>query len=86
MHGDNLSYADTFEKALRIIDPRRKATVADASAKARGRKEDLKRAHPPGKTGIENYLRLQGEGRFPEAAKELIQLREALQRLVRQAE
>jgi uncharacterized membrane protein (UPF0182 family) len=62
MYGDNLSYADTFEKALRVIDPRREATVADVSANARGRKDDLKRADPPGKTGIRELFTPAGRG------------------------
>jgi hypothetical protein len=35
------------------------------------------------KQAFDNYLRLQGEGRFVEAAKELARLREALQELAK---
>jgi hypothetical protein len=38
------------------------------------------------KQAFDNYLRLQGEGRFVEAAKELSQLRETLQQLAKQLE
>jgi hypothetical protein len=38
------------------------------------------------KQAFDNYLRLQGEGRFAEAAKELTRLQESLQRLAKELE
>ena len=38
------------------------------------------------KQAFDNYLRLQGQGRFVEAAKELTRLQESLQRLAKELE
>jgi uncharacterized membrane protein (UPF0182 family) len=87
MHGDNLSYAETFDKALQglLTEAGKKPPPALALG--------LKREKIPSKElvsqangAFKNYLRLQGEGRFAEAAKELTQLQEALQQLSKQNE
>jgi uncharacterized membrane protein (UPF0182 family) len=87
MHGDNLSYANTFEKALQgLLTQEEKRPSPMPAQTLAGEKMISRELIRQAKQAFENYLRLQGEGRFPEAAKELIQLREALQRLARQAE
>jgi hypothetical protein len=81
MHGDKVSYAETFERALAGLigpspDDRPVATtgevaVADATI-------DLARA---ANEAFARYLQLQGEGRFAEAAMQLDRLQSALQQL-----
>jgi uncharacterized membrane protein (UPF0182 family) len=87
MHGDNLSYAETFDKALQglLIEAGKKPPPTLAPGLKRGKvafEELISQAND----AFKNYLRLQGEGRFAEAAKELSQLQEALQQLAKQNE
>lgn len=82
MHGDNLSYAETFDTALQGLfsgNGRQQPPGLAAQFVA----EDL-----PGGTLIsqanqafESYLQFQGEGRFIEAARELEKLQQALAQL-----
>ena len=77
MHGDNLSYAETFEEALaglfdgvpvpRPATPALSESVRDLAQRAG--------------SAFERYLQLQVEQRFQEAAVELETLRETLQQL-----
>ena len=82
MHGDDLSYAETFEAALEgLFDG--VARVAPGAPVAGGSlAEQALRANQV----FEHYLRLQGEGRFAEAGGELERLHELLQRLAAEAE
>jgi uncharacterized membrane protein (UPF0182 family) len=75
MHGDHLSYAETFEAALEglFLDRARAAPATPDASPA----DQARRANE----AFESYLRLQGEGRFSEAGRELERLRELLQRL-----
>ena len=87
MHGDNLSYAETFDKALQgLLTKEVKKPTALLPGGAGGKKIALRELILQAKQAFDNYLRLQGEGRFVEAAKELTRLREALQQLARQHE
>jgi len=83
MHGDDLSYAETFEAALEGLfeeDAPAVAPIRDAGAPAPvpelGRRANA---------AFESYLRLQGEGRFEEAGRELERLQALLQRLAEPA-
>jgi uncharacterized membrane protein (UPF0182 family) len=82
MHGDNLSYAETFETALQGLTKVGKKPPLTAAKGEKIPNELILQANE----AFKNYLRLQGEGRFVEAAKELTQVREALQQLARQIE
>ncbi len=87
MHGDNMSYAESFDKALQGLltkDVKRPSPLP--GQRFAGEKIISKEQIRQAKQAFENYLRLQGEGRFAEAAKELTQLREALQQLANQIE
>jgi hypothetical protein len=52
----------------------------------RGEKVAVQELILQAKKAFDDYLRLQGEGRFVEAAKELTRLRQALQQLADQRE
>jgi uncharacterized membrane protein (UPF0182 family) len=85
MHGDNLSYAQTFEKALQGLLVREgKRPPPLLAGKINGERVAVKQLILQANDAFKNYLRLQGEGRFVEAGKELTQLKEALQQLAGQ--
>jgi uncharacterized membrane protein (UPF0182 family) len=78
MHGDHLSYADTFEAALEgLLEAAAGAAPVAAPTAPASLSEQARSANE----AFESYLRLQGEGRFSEAGRELERLRELLQRL-----
>jgi uncharacterized membrane protein (UPF0182 family) len=87
MHGDNLSYAKTFDEALQgLLTPEGKKAPPMLPGGVSGEKIAVKELILQAKQAFDDYLRLQGEGRFVEAAKELTRLRQALQQLVDQHE
>ena len=87
MHGDNLSYAETFEKALQgLLTEAGKKPPPALALGLKGEKIPLKELISQANEAFKNYLRLQGEGRFDDAAKELTRLQEALQQLAKQLE
>ena len=87
MHGDNLSYAETFEKALQgLLTEAGKKPPPALALGLKGEKIPLKELIFQANEAFKNYLRLQGEGRFDDAAKELTRLQEALQQLAKQLE
>jgi hypothetical protein len=81
-----LSYAETFDKALQglLAEAGRKPSFAAPGLK--GERIPLKELISRANEAFRNYLRLQGEGRFAEAANELTRLQEALQQLAKQLE
>jgi uncharacterized membrane protein (UPF0182 family) len=85
MHGDNLSYAQTFDEALEGLfapgaaKPVTRPTEAPAAA---GTRELINQAAQ----AFDSYLRLQAEKKFPEAAAELETLQDALERLAAEDE
>ena len=87
MHGDNLSYAETFDKALQglLTEGAQKPPPVMALG-FKGERISLKELISQANEAFKNYLRLQGEGRFAEAAKELTRLQQALQQLAKQLE
>jgi uncharacterized membrane protein (UPF0182 family) len=87
MHGDDLSYGETFEEALagllaRQDDDLRTTPSTDAPEPAASLEAEVQRASRM----LEDYLRLQGEGRFEDAGRELERLRAILLRLSEAAE
>ena len=87
MHGDQLSYADTFDEALAgLFDQDGRAVAAGpvgTDSVAGGTLQELvQRAS----SAFENYLRLQGERRFTEAADELKKLENTLEQLRNQTQ
>lgn len=83
MHNDNLSYAESFEEAIDGLfaegTPSGKATLNE-TADGSPRGELIKQAS----TAFDDYLRLQGDKRFQEAADELETLRRTLEQLGRE--
>jgi uncharacterized membrane protein (UPF0182 family) len=87
MHGDNLSYAETFDKALNgLLTKEGKKPPLIPAQRVKGEKILPRELVLQAKQAFDNYLRLQGEGRFVDAAKELTRLQEALQQLAKQLE
>jgi uncharacterized membrane protein (UPF0182 family) len=87
MHGDNLSYAETFDEALQgLLSKAGKKPPSIVPGRFRGEKVAVQELILQAKKAFDDYLRLQGEGRFVEAAKELTRLRETLQQLAKQLE
>jgi uncharacterized membrane protein (UPF0182 family) len=79
MHGDTLSYADTFEQALAgIVAPsREEAAVATAGEIPATMLEGAREAND----AFDQYLRLHSEGRFGEAGVQFDRLQRALRQL-----
>jgi hypothetical protein len=80
MHGDELSYGETFDQALRGLFEGEQVgasplEVRDAGGADQGLAREANEA-------FERYLELQAAQRFEEAARELRSLRDVLQRLV----
>ncbi len=85
MHGDNLSYAETLDKALQgLLTKEAKTPPPIPAQRLIGEKILPRELILQAKQAFDNYLRLQGEGRFVEAAKELTRLQETLQQLAKQ--
>lgn len=76
MHGDRMSYAPTFSRALEgLVGGEQVAALDDRpSTKSSGDAERAKRA-------FDEYLKLMAEGRFGDAGAVLERLREQLRRL-----
>jgi hypothetical protein len=76
MHGDDLSYGETFEEALEgLVAPREPGRAS----LTRGRDHSVVAARA--QDAFERYLALQADGAFTAAALELEALRDALQQL-----
>ncbi|MGE5458126.1 MAG: UPF0182 family protein [Methanococcaceae archaeon] len=90
MHNDNMSYAKTFEEALgglfsgQPVAPQLAAqkTTETQPSEAPSVQAQIKSAND----AFNNYLRLSGEKKFTEAAKELERLQKTLQSLSNQPE
>ncbi len=80
MHDDNLSYGETFEEALEGLfsdDRQAELETPETPQSKVGMQELIRRAGE----AFDAYLRLQGEGRFSDAADELQKLSDALKAL-----
>jgi uncharacterized membrane protein (UPF0182 family) len=74
MHGDNLSYAETFEAALEGLFEDAPESIKAGTQTTHGSASLSELAHSANEV-FERYVRLQGEGRFSEAGSELERLR-----------
>jgi hypothetical protein len=84
MHGDTLSYAANFEAALNgLLTAPGKKLLPAIGLGLKGEKS-LEALISQANEAFRNYLRLQGEGRFAEAAKELTRLQDTLKELAKQ--
>lgn len=84
MHG--VSYAETFDEALQGLLSDGAPRPSPALPQLAGKKAPVNELIPQANDAFENYARLQGEGRFVEAAEELTRLREALPQMAQQKE
>jgi uncharacterized membrane protein (UPF0182 family) len=82
MHNDNLSYAESFEKALAGLFTE-KPPEAQAAKQTRpaGAKQPLDRLIRQANNAFQNYLRFLGEKKFARASQALEQLESTLQEL-----
>ena len=88
MHGDKLSYAETFDAALNglfePVEPVPASASAPASAGAgvaAGPASSLRQLGTEANAAFQRYLKAQGEGRFEDAAAALSELQSLLLRL-----
>lgn len=84
MHGDNLSYAETFEQALEGLfegRPPARPAPGEQAAPAAGRREWIDRAG----TAFREYLHAMGRTNFTGSADALGRLEEALEELLQSA-
>ena len=79
MHGDNLSYAETFEAALEGLFEAAPDEATPAQAQRTHAPASLREQARSANEVFERYVRFQGEGRFSEAGRELEHLRALLQ-------
>jgi len=96
MHGDNLSYATSFEKALEGIfagEPVKQISEAAEEEQEEAQAAEDQRPAPANRELIENanqylqdYLRNMGQQRFDEASQSLKNLQQTLQDLKQQAQ
>jgi len=84
MHGDTMSYAETFEEALQGLYGEAKPKEA-IEPKDRERQQSIDELINRANEAFTNYLRLQGEKKFGPASEELTDLHETLQRLQKQS-
>jgi len=82
MHNDQLSYAETFEKALQGLFGRSPPRTPTTRPGAERTDELIHKA----KRAFEDYLRFTGEKNFEKASKSLGELRDALEALGRKPE
>jgi uncharacterized protein len=85
MHGDTLSYAETFDQALQGLFDKtipEQAITQEVPAKAVANLDSLIQ---DADQAFNDYLRLLGEKRFQDAAQALDRLQNALERLVQQS-
>ena len=78
MHGDRISYAENFDDALSgLFEESIGAVELDLQGDTQSLAKDANKA-------FENYLRLQAEEQFEQAARELQRLSDLLKRLSRE--
>ncbi len=78
MHGDNMSYAESFDEALEGL--LEKGPAEDRPALAATGPAEFQEALARAQAAFEDYLKAQGEGRFEDAAEALGRLQSALSR------
>ena len=88
MHGDNMSYAKSFDEALNGLFS--KSPVSQIAAKTENQ-TPITVSQLPGQIkaaneAFNNYIKLTAEKKFSEAGKELEKVQQALQNLLNQAD
>ena len=86
MHGDTLSYAETFDKALQGLFERSISEQMISEEMPSAEVTSMDQLIQDADQAFNDYLRLLGEKRFQEASAALERLQEALSRLVDQSE
>ena len=87
MHGDNLSYAPTFDQALDGLFAKSKAQIAQQTTTTTSSKQkvvesaSVKQQIQNANNAFENYLKYIGQKKFNDAANELQKLQQALKQL-----
>ncbi len=83
MHGDDMSYADSFDKALAKFFNASIASSNEVSQQASTNQNNTpyKGLIRQANEAFNNYLKYSGQKKFPDAAKELEKLQEALNKL-----
>jgi hypothetical protein len=86
MHGDNMSYAESFDKALEGLY-KEKAAVPGAARKAPAPavEQTARKLIQQANQAFKDYLRLQHEMKFGQASEELDELHRTLQQLMQQS-
>jgi len=77
MHSDRMNYAETFQDALAGLFEDQPPAAPSAAESGATQAELASQANQ----AFEDYLRLQGEGRFQEAARQLQRLNELINRM-----
>ena len=85
MHGDNLSYANSFDEALRGLLEEGAPAMAQPKPEKAAVPGSLEQMVENANDAFNSYLKLLGQKRFEEAAQELQRLQQALQGLSNQA-
>jgi hypothetical protein len=87
MHNDNLSYAESFDEALKGIYGEPVKKVPAEGAKEAGKKvsEDQKMLIKSANQALQNYLKFTGEEKFDQAAQSMKELRRTLDKLEKQS-
>ncbi|MEF8822900.1 MAG: UPF0182 family protein [Desulfohalobiaceae bacterium] len=89
MHGEKMSYATTFEKALEGLyseDVEPEEMVEEAAAGTGGEMATVQELIQEANRAFEDYLNLQQQMEFEEASRKMRKLRDTLQKLSEQAE
>ena len=87
MHGDNLSYAPTFDQALEGLFAKSRVQVAQQTTTTTTSKQkvaessSVKQQIQNANNAFENYLKYLGQKKFNDAANELQKLQQALKKL-----
>lgn len=81
MHGDNLSYAETFDQALKGLFEKTAKELPTEKEVSIEKKISSEKLIQKANQAFEDYLRFQGQKQFEKAAQALHRLQEALQKL-----
>jgi uncharacterized membrane protein (UPF0182 family) len=81
MHNDNLSYAETFEKALRGLFEKGKGKEVSGEREIRAKASSFEGLIQTANEAFENYLKFLGEKRFKESSEALDTLQQTLRQL-----
>jgi uncharacterized membrane protein (UPF0182 family) len=87
MHNDNLSYAESFDEALKGIygEPVKKVPAEGAKETEKKVTEDQNMLIKSANQALQNYLKFTGEEQFDQAAQSMKELKRALDKLEKQS-